>query len=95
MLDKPEPVPTDDQIEAAVLDVLARRGLNASACPSEVARQLQANAWRTLMPRVRGVAALLAQAGKISVTQGGCVLSPAQVWKGPIRLRLAPVIFVP
>lgn len=90
MPDKPEPLATDQQIEAVLLETVTGRGSNASACPSEVARQLDAQAWRTLMPRVRKVAADLARAGKINVTQRGVVLSPDQTWKGAIRLRLMP-----
>ncbi len=86
----PEPLATDQQIETALLELVTRRGSNSSACPSEVARQLNAQAWRTLMPQVRQVAARLALAGKINVTQRGVVLSPEHTWTGAIRLRLVP-----
>lgn len=88
MKGKPDPAPTTEQINAAVMDIVVRRGLNASACPSDVARHLQPDNWRPLMPKVREVAAQLAREGKISVTQRGSVLSPMEVWTGPIRLRL-------
>lgn len=91
----PEPLATDQQIEAALLEIVTRRGSNSSACPSEVARQLQTDAWRTLMPRVREVAAQLARAGKINVTQRGVVLSLEHIWKGAIRLRLVPANRLP
>lgn len=95
MKGKPQTIPTDEDIQTAVLDIVARRGLESSACPSEVARQLQADNWHALMPRVREVAARLALDGKIRVTQRGVVLPPTRPWTGPIRLRLVPINFQP
>ena len=80
--------PSEAQIETAILGIVTRRGPDSSACPSEIARQLQADDWRLLMPRVRQVAARLACAGHIRVTQRGRVQPPAGPWKGPIRLSL-------
>ena len=91
-MEKPLPseneAPTDRQIEAALLHIVAQRGENASACPSEVARQLRADGWRALMPRVRQSAAQLAGAGLISVTQRGVVQPATGPWKGPIRISV-------
>ncbi len=79
---------TDAQIEAALLTVVRQRGPQSSACPSEVARSLSPNQWRTLMPRLREVAARLAQAGLLDISQRGQSVSPQGPWKGPIRVRL-------
>jgi Protein of unknown function (DUF3253) len=81
---------SDAQISSALLQLVNRRGTGSSACPSEVARSLSATGWRPLMPRVRQVAAQLAQAGFIRVTQGGAVLNPNEPWRGPIRIGLPP-----
>ena len=80
---------TDAKIEAALLAIIHQRGSLSSACPSEVARQLSPKAWRALMPRVREVAALLAQQGLLEIAQRGKVVSPHGPWHGPIRVRLA------
>lgn len=87
--------PTDSQIEAAALHLLARRGLESSICPSEVARLLKSTNWRALMPRVRDVSRQLALAGRLNVTQRGVVLSPLEVWKGPVRLKLVGTCIAP
>lgn len=83
--------PSDDQIEAMLLAVITARGQTASACPSEVARKLQPNAWRELMPSVRRVAAELARRGSLEITQAGLVVVPTEPpkepFKGPIRVR--------
>ena len=84
--------PTELQIEAALLAMIAQRGEQASACPSEVARALAPEDWRDLMPRVRQVAGGLALRGLLDISQGGKSVSattlPHGPWKGPIRVRL-------
>ena len=80
--------PDDGQIEAVLLSMVGKRGLESSACPSEVARAIAPGAWRDLMPHVRRVASLLALQGKIEITQGGQAVSTTRPWKGPVRLRL-------
>ena len=79
---------THVQIELALLTLIRQRGPHSSACPSEVARSLLPGDWRTLMPRVRAVAAGLAQAGILQISQRGIVVSPEGPWKGPIRVQL-------
>lgn len=81
--------PSDQQIEAALLAVVAARGQVGSACPSEVARKLAPNAWRDLMPNVRRIATELAQRGSLEITQAGLVVLPIEPFKGPIRVRLS------
>lgn len=41
----------------AILDLALRRGRERSLCPSEVAKTLEPEEWRALMPEVRKVAA--------------------------------------
>ena len=87
--------PADTQIEAALLAIIAQRGLTSSACPSEVARALSPTAWRTLMPHVREVALQLAKRGLLDISQGGqsvlrTTLTHSPL-KGPIRVRLPRV----
>jgi Protein of unknown function (DUF3253) len=78
----------DPKIELALLALVTRRGLHATACPSEVARALSPDHWRALMPRVREAASRLAQQGKVEIAQGGQAVSSIGPWAGPIRLRL-------
>lgn len=71
----------------AILSLLAKRSPGKTICPSEAARLIDTESWRDRMPVVRAVAAELADAGEIVVTQRG---EPVDVRKarGPIRLRL-------
>lgn len=81
-------VPNDEQIRAAILQLLQQRAAGITACPSEVARSLSQDGWRDLMPIVRAAARGLAEAGVIEITQRGQTLPAAGTWRGPIRLRL-------
>ena len=81
-------VVTDAQIEDALLAVVCQRGPLSSACPSEVARGLCPHDWRDLMPRVRDVAAHLAQRGSLMISQRGQFVPPHGPWRGPIRISL-------
>jgi hypothetical protein len=78
--------PSDEAIRGAILDLLTRRRTGKTICPSDAARVLAAD-WRGLMPDVRRVATVMAEAGEITVTQRGAVVDVATV-KGPVRLGL-------
>ncbi len=82
-------LPTATRIYDVTLRLLQQRGAGKSICPSEVARALDADAWRELMDAVRDEAAAMAQRGEITIPQGDAVLDPAAL-RGPLRLRLPP-----
>ncbi|MFQ3615945.1 MAG: DUF3253 domain-containing protein [Cyanobacteriota bacterium] len=77
-----------DMIRECILKQVQQRGPDKSICPSEVARSLGGETWRSLMPLVREVGADLAQSGAIVVTQKGIPVDP-QTAKGPIRFKQA------
>lgn len=76
------------RVEGAIVALVQQRGVESSACPSEVARALSPDHWRALMPHVREAASRLAQQGRIEIAQGGKAVSSIGPWTGPIRLRL-------
>ncbi|MEM1279546.1 MAG: DUF3253 domain-containing protein [Cyanobacteria bacterium P01_H01_bin.152] len=80
---------SEQQIQACLLQLVRDRGPAKTICPSEVARALSHDDWRSLMPQVRVVGTQLAAAGTIEVTQKGQVVNP-QTATGPIRYRLMP-----
>ena len=63
------------------------RGPDRTICPSDVARAIGGERWRNLMTVVRDEARDLAERGVVEVSQGGELLDPRTVWKGPIRIR--------
>lgn len=78
---------THDQIRQCILAKTQARGTEKTICPSEVARELGGEDWRSLMATVRQVGIDLAEAGAILVTQRGNVVDPRTA-RGPIRYRL-------
>ena len=74
-----------DERIAAAIRALTRKRVESSICPSDVARTVGGESWRALMPDVRRVAAELADAGVIVVTQKG---EPVQIAdaRGPVRM---------
>jgi hypothetical protein len=82
---------TDAALEAAILELLARRPRSATICPSEAARAVHGEdeeRWRPAMEAVRSAARRLVADGRLEIVAGGRVLEPDEV-RGPIRLRLA------
>ncbi len=78
--------PSSAEIERTILVLLQRRTDGRTICPSEAARALGCD-WRELMQPVRDVAASMADAGRLEITQQGEVIDPREA-RGPIRLRL-------
>lgn len=79
-------------IAHTIIALLHQRAPTSSICPSDVARALAESetAWRALMQPVRDVAADLARAGTIIITQGDTQRDPDMIDLGPIRLRRGP-----
>ncbi|NEQ49440.1 MAG: DUF3253 domain-containing protein [Leptolyngbya sp. SIO3F4] len=75
-----------DTIRQCLLAQVQQRGIDKTICPSEVARALGGEHWRSLMEAVRNAGKALATEGKIVVTQRGQIVDPNQA-KGPIRYR--------
>jgi hypothetical protein len=82
-----EAEPLEDRLRTAILTLLAAR--TGSICPSEAARAVGGEQWRTLMEPTRRAARALAREGVVEVTSRGAVLDPADEWRGPVRIRPA------
>ena len=78
---------SEKRIRQAILDLTAERGAGKTVCPSEIARIVKPEDWRSLMGPIRQVAHDLLKAGKIRVTQRGKNVEPLTA-KGPVRLGL-------
>ena len=78
--------PVDRALEEAIVDLLARRAVGATICPSEAARLVAPDDWRPLMEPARRAARRLVAANQVEITQGGRVVDPSTA-KGPIRVR--------
>lgn len=77
------PRAVDAELEQAVVELLGAR--SGTICPSEAARRVRPEDWRTWMERTRQAARRLAARGRIEIHQRGRVVDPSTA-KGPIRL---------
>lgn len=76
----------DDQLTAAIRELLAARADSATICPSDAARAVGGDEWRELMEPARQAARRLVAEGEVEITQRGAVVDPSTA-RGPIRIR--------
>ncbi|MBS1806080.1 MAG: DUF3253 domain-containing protein [Acidobacteria bacterium] len=81
-------MPSFGEIENTIFALLNKRRTGGTICPSEVARLLEPEQWKTIMHSVREVAAQLALQGRLVATQHGKEVNALSA-RGPIRLNLA------
>lgn len=81
---------SEPAIREAILAQAAARGAEKSICPSDVARALAPDQWRSLMTRVRREAIVLAREGRIDILRKGRPVDSAEEIRGVIRLRIRP-----
>lgn len=88
--DEPDDDADRERLEAAIVTLLGHRGPEKTICPSDAARAVGGDRWRTLVPLAREVARTMARGGAVEVTQKGVAQDVEAEWKGPIRIRTAP-----
>jgi hypothetical protein len=76
----------DLRLESAILDLLERRAMGATICPSEAAELVSPDGWRALMEPARRAARRLAAKNRVEILQRGERIDPS-VFRGPIRVR--------
>ncbi len=78
----------DERIAAAMRALIRKRG-ESSICPSDVARTVGGESWRSTMADVRRVTSALAERDEIVVTQKGEKVSIDDA-RGPVRMVRGP-----
>ncbi|WP_395152697.1 DUF3253 domain-containing protein [Ilumatobacter sp.] len=85
--------PVDQELEAAIQELLKERGNGQTICPSEAAKAVGGTeseaAWNNLMEPTRMAARRLVASGHVEIIQQGRVVDPSTA-KGPIRIRRIP-----
>lgn len=80
-----------DPIEAAIFERLGKADPEgagkASIEPAEVAKAIQPEQWRRMLPKVRATALGLMRQGRLVITKKGRPIDPRRA-KGVLRLRL-------
>jgi len=84
--DEPTEAGQQERLTAAVRTLAGHRSPDRTICPSDAARAVGGDRWRSLMQPTREVARRLARAGQVQITQRGSVLDPEREWRGPIRI---------
>jgi len=69
------------------MTLVSARGVGKTICPSEAARAVSPEAWRSLMGEVRAEAVRLAKSGNIVIYRKGKPVDP-ESFKGVYRLGL-------
>lgn len=77
----------DDTVEAALLRLAEARGAGKSICPSDVARALDSEHWRSRLGAVKQGAVRLALAGKVEILRKGKPVDPSD-FKGVYRITI-------
>ena len=75
--------------EDAILSLVAERGAGKTICPSEAARLVDPEDWRSHLKAVRAAGRKLAANGQIVWTKKGKPVDPETV-KGVVRFGLPP-----
>jgi hypothetical protein len=74
-------------IETAIFAALAAEGAGKSVSPEAVARAVDPEGWRRLLPQVRATAVSLARQERLAILRHGKPADP-DTFKGVYRLRL-------
>lgn len=74
------------RLEAAILALVHHRGPDRTICPSDAARAVGGDDWRSILPGARAVARELAESGQVRILQGGRSIDPSGPWRGPVRI---------
>jgi hypothetical protein len=82
--DSPDDKAERQRAAATLRALLAARGPGKTICPSDVARAIGADRWRSAMSLVREAALVLVAKGELEVRQQGKRVDPEQA-HGPIR----------
>jgi len=87
--DEPTPESLDHRLTATMRGLLRHRDPASTICPSDAARVVAGDRFRTVMDDARRVAAGLRDAGVVVTTQKGKDVDPLDA-RGPIRIGRGP-----
>lgn len=77
-------------VEDAILDALAVVPAGKSIAPDQVAKAIDLDGWRRVLPQVKSAAVGLARIGKLDILRHNKPVNPAEPIKGVYRLRAPP-----
>ncbi len=75
-------------LEDAILEALAVVPPRKSIAPDQVAKAIDLERWRRVLPKVKAAAIGLARTGRIDILRHNKPVNPAEPVKGVYRLRM-------
>ena len=79
--------PVDQELEIAIMELLASRPHSETICPSDAARSVVGADWERVAEPARAAARRLCVEGRVVITQDGRRVDPSTA-KGPFRIGL-------
>ncbi len=79
--------PVDQDLETAIMELLASRPRNATICPNDAAKLVVGEEWDRFVKPARAAARRLSVEGRVVITQDGRRIDPSTA-KGPFRIGL-------
>lgn len=73
-------------VEDTIFELLDAKGAGKTVGPEEVAKAVDPESWRRVLPQVRSTAVGLARQGRLVITRKGKATDP-ETFKGVYRLR--------
>jgi len=77
----------DQELETAIMELLASRPRNATICPNDAARLAVGEEWERVIEPARAAARRLSVEGRVVITLEGRRVDPSTA-KGPFRIGL-------
>ena len=81
-------MPTDEEIERAIAELLRTCAPGRSIAPEDAARRVAGADWRSTLGRVRRIAAAMMKRGELSIVRKGRPVDPDDI-RGVVRFRPA------
>ncbi len=79
--------PVDEELEAAIMNLLASQPRNQTICPNDAAKLVSGADWERAAEPARAAARRLSAEGHVVITQNGRRVDPSTA-KGPFRIGL-------
>jgi len=79
--------PVDQELETAIMNLLALRPRNETICPNDAAQLVVGEDWERVTEPARAAARRLCVEGRVVITQKGRRVDPSTA-KGPFRIGL-------
>lgn len=75
-------------VQAVILDLITSRGVGKTICPTEAAKEVSQEQWRSVLKDVRAEAVRLMKSGDAAIYRKGRPVDDPDTFKGVYRIGL-------